>query len=266
MKIKLFSLFTFSVVFLLSACDPNDDHKVKVAINAGPDEQLWQTVKQIAEQQYQLNVEVTSFNDYVQPNEALANKDVDVTAFASLPYLEQQEQERGYKFAILGNSFIFPIAGYSRKIQSLDQLPSGSIITLSNESTTLGRSLLLLQAQGLIKLKPGTGLLPTILDITNNPKQLKIILVDTPQLARSLDDPKVYLSIINNNFASLAGYSAVRDGLFREDKASPYLNVLVVRQGDENKALLQQLKQAFQNPIVAAKAQQLFQGNVVQAW
>ncbi|MBT0727784.1 MetQ/NlpA family ABC transporter substrate-binding protein [Rosenbergiella australiborealis] len=266
MKKILVSSLLAICAFGLIGCKQEDSHTVKVAINTGPDQAVWDTVKQVAKDKYQLNVEVVSFNDYVQPNEALANKDVDANAFQSVPYLEMQAKERGYKFAILGNSFIFPIAAYSSKIKHIDQLPDGATVTLSNEATTLGRSLLLLQAQGLITVDPSKGLLPTLLDIKANPKNLKFVLVDTPQLTRSLDDPKVWLSIINNNFASQAGLSAARDGLFMEGKASPYLNVLVVRQGDQDSTKLQQLKQAFQSPEVEAKANEVYHGDVIRAW
>ena len=182
---KLFSLALIATsVALLSACSPDEDNKVKVAINTGPDEAIWKVVEQVAKDKYHLDVEVVSFNDYVLPNEALNNKDVDANAFQTLPYLEAQSKERGYKFAVVGKTFVFPIAAYSHRIKNISELPEGATVTISNETTTLGRSLLLLQAQGLLKLKPGVGYLPTTLDIIDNPKQLKIVEVDTPQLTR----------------------------------------------------------------------------------
>lgn len=266
MKKRILTSVIVASALLLSACKQEDQNTVKVAINSGPDQQLWETVSQVAKQNYHLNVKVIAFDDYVQPNEALRNKDVDANAFQSVPYLQQQEQQRGYHFAILGNTFIFPIAAYSSKIKHLDQLPDGATVTLSNEATTLGRSLLLLQAQGLISVKPQAGLLPTVLDITANPKKLNIVLVDTPQLTRTLDDPKVYLSVINNNFASQAGLSASRDGLFMEGKASPYLNVLVAREEDKNEKKLQELTKAFQSQAVVDKANEIYKGDVIKAW
>ena len=105
-----------------------------------------------------------------------------------------------------------------------------------------GRSLLLLQAQGLLKLKPGVGYLPTTLDIIDNPKQLKIVEVDTPQLTRTLDDPNVSLSIINTNFSARAGLSAARDGLFMEGPDSPYVNAIVAREDNKDSKKIQELK------------------------
>ena len=148
---KMFSAVLIAAsVTLLSACSPDEDNKIKVAINTGPDEAIWKVVEQVAKEKYNLDVEVISFNDYVLPNEALNNKDVDANAFQTLPYLEAQSKERGYKFAIVGKTFVFPIAAYSKKIKNISELPDGATISISNETTTLGRSLLLLQAQGLI--------------------------------------------------------------------------------------------------------------------
>ncbi len=264
-KILLSSAIVLSAL-LLSACKQDDQNTVKVGINTGPDQELWDTVKQVAKEKYHLDVQVTAFNDYVQPNEALLNKDVDVNAFQSVPYLEMQEKERGYPFVILGKTFIFPIAAYSSKIKNISDLPEGATVTLSNEPTTLGRSLLLLQSQGLLTVNPQAGLLPTVPDITSNPKHLNVVLVDTPQLARSLGDPKVFLSIINNNFASQAGLSASKDGLFMEGKASPYLNVLVARKDNQNEKKLAELKQAFQSQEVLDKANEIYKGDVIKAW
>lgn len=263
---KMFSAVLIAAsVALLSACSPDEDNKIKVAINTGPDEAIWKVVEQVAKEKYNLDVEVISFNDYVLPNEALNNKDVDANAFQTLPYLEAQSKERGYKFAIVGKTFVFPIAAYSKKIKNISELPDGATISISNETTTLGRSLLL-QAQGLIKLKEGTGYLPTTLDIIDNPKQLKIVEVDTPQLTRTLDDPNVALSIINTNFSAQAGLSAARDGLFMEGPDSPYVNAIVAREDNKDSKKVQELKEAFQTQQVADKAAEVYKGDAIKGW
>jgi len=266
MRQVIFSALIATSALFLSACSPDEDNKVKVAINTGPDEAIWQVVQKVAKDKYNLDLEVISFNDYVLPNEALRNKDVDANAFQSLPYLEDQTKERGYKFAVVGKTFIFPIAAYSHKIKNIKELQDGATVTISNEATTLGRSLLLLQAQGLIKLKEGVGYLPTTLDIIENPKKLKLVEVDTPQLTRTLDDPNVSLSIINTNFSAQAGLSAARDGLFMEDAASPYVNALVAREDNKDSEKVQKLKDAFQSQQVADKAQEVYKGDAIKAW
>lgn len=266
MRQVIFSALIATSALFLSACSPDEDNKVKVAINTGPDEAIWQVVQKVAKDKYNLDLEVISFNDYVLPNEALRNKDVDANAFQSLPYLEDQTKERGYKFAVVGKTFIFPIAAYSHKIKNIKELQDGATVTISNEATTLGRSLLLLQAQGFIKLKEGVGYLPTTLDIIENPKKLKLVEVDTPQLTRTLDDPNVSLSIINTNFSAQAGLSAARDGLFMEDAASPYVNALVAREDNKDSEKVQKLKDAFQSQQVADKAQEVYKGDAIKAW
>lgn len=239
---------------------------MKVAINTGPDEAIWKVVEQVAKDKYHLDVEVVSFNDYVLPNEALNNKDVDANAFQTLPYLEAQSKERGYKFAVVGKTFVFPIAAYSHRIKNISELPEGATVTISNETTTTGRSLLLLQAQGLLKLKPGVGYLPTTLDIIDNPKQLKIVEVDTPQLTRTLDDPNVSLSIINTNF-SARGWPVGRPRRpVHGGTGFPYVNAIVAREDNKDSKKIQELKAAFQTSEVAEKAKEVYKGDAIKGW
>lgn len=178
---------------LLAACKPGeqDPNHIKVGISAGVDQEVWAVAQKVAKEKYNLDVEVVTFNDFVLPNEALNNGDLDANAFQHKPYLDKQIQERGYKLVQVGTTFVYPIAAYSKKISSVDQLPDGAQVAVPNDPTNLGRSLLLLQKQGLITLKEGTGLLPTSLDIINNPKNLKIVEIEAPQLTRALDDQQI---------------------------------------------------------------------------
>lgn len=265
-KIIVSALLACTTLLAVS-CSQNDDEKpLKVAINTGPDQAIWEEVVKVAKEKQGLDVDVIAFNDYVLPNEALRNNDVDANAFQTVPYYEAQSKERGYQFEVIGKTFIFPIAAYSKKIKSAAELPDGATVAISNEATTLGRSLLLLQAQGLIKLKDGVGYLPTTLDIIENPKKLKFAEIDTPQLTRTLDDPDVYLSIINNNFSSQVGLSAARDGLFMEGADSPYVNLIVVRAADKDNEKLKKLVVAFQSDEVLKKADEVYKGDAVRAW
>ncbi|MCM0024616.1 MetQ/NlpA family ABC transporter substrate-binding protein [Proteus mirabilis] len=252
---------------VLTACSPDEgDKPLKVAINTGPDQQIWDEVVKLAKEKQGLDIKVITFNDYVLPNEALRNNDVDVNAFQTVPYYEAQSKERGYQFEIIGKTFIFPIAAYPNKIKNIEALPDGATVAISNEATTLGRSLLLLQAQGLIKLKDGVGYLPTTLDIIENPKKLKFAEIDTPQLTRTLSDPNIYLSIINNNFSSQVGLLAKRDGLFMENTDSPYVNLIVARATDKDNERLKKLVAVFQSDEILQKAQEVYKGDAVKAW
>ena len=112
----------------------------------------------------------------------------------------------------------------------------------------------------------GVGYLPTSLDIIDNPKHLKIVEVDTPQLTRTLDDPNVALSIINTNFSAQAGLSAARDGLFMEGPDSPYVNAIVSREENKDSKKIQQLKEAFQTKEVADKAMEVYKGDAIKGW
>ncbi|MGL5501788.1 MAG: MetQ/NlpA family lipoprotein, partial [Plesiomonas shigelloides] len=190
---------------LLTACGQKeaDSNKIKVGVISGAEEQVAEVAKKVAKQQYGLDVELVSFSDYITPNAALADGSLDVNAFQHKPYLDQQIADRGYKLAVVGNSFVYPIAGYSKKIKNVSELADGASVALPNDPTNLGRSLLLLQAQGLIKLKDGSGLNATLLDVVDNPKKLKLVELEAPQLPRSLDD--VDLAIINTTYASQIG-------------------------------------------------------------
>ena len=155
--------------------DEKDPNHIKVGVIVGAEQQVAEVAQKVAKDKYGLDVELVTFNDYVLPNEALSKGDIDANAFQHKPYLDQQLKDRGYKLVAVGNTFVYPIAGYSKKIKSLDELQDGSQVAVPNDPTNLGRSLLLLQKVGLIKLKDGVGLLPTVLDVVENPKNLKIV-------------------------------------------------------------------------------------------
>lgn len=200
------------------------------------------------------------------PNEALSRGDIDLNAFQHKPYLDQQIKDRNYKLTPVGNTFVYPIAGYSKKIKSLDELQDGAQVALPNDPTNLGRSLLLLQKQGLIKLKEGTGLLPTVLDVVENPKGLKLIELEAPQLPRSLDDNKIDLAVINTTYASQINLTLAKDGLFVEDKDSPYVNIIVSREDNKDSEAVKQFVQAYQSDEVFNEADKVFNGGAVKGW
>lgn len=266
MKVSLLA-FSLAGAMLLSGCGPKqDDNHIKVGISAGIDQPLWDTVKKVAKDKYNLDVEVVTFTDYVLPNSALSSGDIDANSFQHGPYLEKQIAERGYKLAVVGNTFVYPIAGYSRKIKSVAELKEGAQVAVPNDPTNLGRSLLLLQAQGLIKLKEGVGLLPTSLDIVENPKHLKIVEVEAAQLTRAIDDDKIDLAIINTNYSSQVGLTPAKNGLFVEDKSSPYVNIIVAREDNKDSEKVKNLVKAYQTDEVAAAADAIYKGDAVKGW
>lgn len=239
---------------------------LKVGVESGPEYVVALTAQQVAKEQYGLDVELVQFNDYVMPNEALHQGDIDVNVFQNRPYLDVQAKQRGYKFAIQGDTFVFPLAGYSRKIKNITELSAGSTIVIPNDPTNLGRALLLLQSSGLLKLDPASGLLPNATNIIANPKQLKILELEAPQLPRSLDDQQVTIAIINNTFATPAGLVAARDGLFMEGKDSPYVNIIVSREDNKNDERIKKFVKAYQSKEVEKVAEEEFKGGAVRGW
>ncbi|MBK5073246.1 MetQ/NlpA family lipoprotein [Budviciaceae bacterium CWB-B4] len=270
----LFKFKTFAAVgaligsLALAGCgqeEKNPNH-IKVGVIVGAELKVAEVAKQVAKDKYGLEVELVSFNDYVLPNEALSKGDIDLNAFQHKPYLDQQMKERGYKLAVVGNTFVYPIAAYSKKIKSIDEIQDGAQIAVPNDPTNLGRSLLLLQKQGLIKLKEGVGLMPTVLDVVENPKHLKIIELEAPQLPRSLDDNQVTLAIINTAYSSQIGLTPTKDGIFVEDKDSPYVNIIVSREDNKDSENVKKFVQAFQSDEVFNAADKEFKGGAIKGW
>ncbi|URQ61599.1 MetQ/NlpA family lipoprotein [Pantoea alhagi] len=252
----------------LAGCgqEEKDPNHVKVGVIVGAEQQVAEVAQKVAKDKYGLDVELVTFNDYVLPNEALSKGDIDVNAFQHQPYLDAQIKDRGYKLVTVGHTFVYPIAGYSKKIKSLDELQEGAQVAIPNDPTNLGRSLLLLQKVGLVKLKEGVGLQPTSLDIIENPKKLKIVELEAPQLPRSLDDDQIALAVINTTYASQIGLTPTKDGIFVEDKDSPYVNIIVAREDNKDAENVKKFVQAYQSDAVAEAANKIFNGGAVKGW
>jgi len=250
----------------LVGCGQDEKDHIKVGVIVGAEQQVAEVAAKVAKDKYGLDVELVTFNDYVLPNEALSKGDIDANAFQHKPYLDQQIKDRGYKLVSAGNTFVYPIAGYSKKIKALSELQDGAQIAVPNDPTNLGRSLLLLQKQGLIKLKDGVGLLPSILDVTENPKNLKIVELEAPQLPRSLDDAQIALAVINTTYASQINLTPAKDGIFVEDKDSPYVNMIVTREDNKDAENVKKFVQAYQSDEVDQAANKVFDGGAVKGW
>ncbi|QDP85889.1 MetQ/NlpA family lipoprotein [Chryseobacterium sp. SNU WT5] len=267
-KIGFLSVITAGLL-LLNSCGnsrENDPNYIRVGITSGLEQQIAEAAKKEAKEKYNLVVELVVFNDYVIPNEALNNGEIDVNAFQHVPYLEEQSKQRGYKLAVVGNTFVYPIVAYSKKIKNISELQNGSTIVIPNDPTNGGRSLLLLQKNGLLKLKKSIGLLPKVTDILENPKQLKIMEIEAPQLPTVLDDKQVTIAIINNNFAAQAGLNAEEYGILKEDKQSPYVNVIVSRKNNKDSEKVKNFVKAYQSEAVEKAVEKLFKGGAVKGW
>ena len=236
------------------------DKPLKIGVTAGPHAQIFEQVKKVAERDG-LKIQVIEFSDYVQPNAALAAGDLDANSYQHKPYLDQQVKDRGYKLVSVGYTVNFPLGLYSKKVKKLQDLKEGARFGIPNDPTNGGRALLVLQDQGLIKLKPGAGLKATPLDVVENPKKLKFVELDAAQLPRSLDD--LDASAINTNYALSAGLNPGKDAIAQESAKSPYVNLLAVREVDQGKPWVARLVKAYHSDEVRQYIQTEFKGAVL---
>ena len=192
------------------------------------------------------NLVIKEFTDYVQPNMALASKQLFANFFQHEPYLDNMNKEKKLDLVSIGKVHIEPLGVYSKKIKKLADLKKGNSISVPNDPTNEARALRLLEANGVITIKPGA--LVTVADITKNPLGLKFHELDAAQLPRTLDD--VTASVINTNFAGEAGLVPARDALVMEGSESPYANIVVVRNEDKDSPKAKALMKAVQSPEV----------------
>ncbi len=259
---KLLSAIAISSLFL-TACN-DKQAPLKVGVISGPEHQVMEVAAKVAKEKYNQDVELVVFSDYTTPNASLDKKDMDLNAFQHKPYLDKEIADKGYKLVPVGNTFVYPIAAYSRKIKSLAELKDGDKIAVPNDPTNLGRALLLLEKQGLIKLKDSKNLLSTRVDIIENPKNLEILEVEAPLLPRTLDDTA--FSIINTSYAGQIGLTPTKDGIFVEDKESPYVNIIVAREDNKESPAVKNFVKAYQTDEVYNKANEVFKGAMIKGW
>ena len=231
-----------SVVF---AAD--DDKTITVAASETPHSEILEAAKPILEEEG-YDLEVTVFDDYVQPNEVVESGDFDANYFQHIPYLNSFNEEKGTHLVYAGGIHYEPFGIYPGTKSSLDDIADGDTIAVPNDTTNEARALLLLQDNGIIKLKDGAGLEATVNDIEENPYNVEIVELAAEQVARVAEETS-YI-VLNGNYALQAGYSVSKDALAYEtsdsEAAKTYVNVIAVKEGNENsdkiKALVDVLK------------------------
>jgi D-methionine transport system substrate-binding protein len=260
------SLAAFAAVFLaFGSAHAQDKTTIKVGVSVGDADAIFEVVKKVAARDG-LTIQVVSFNDYQLPNAALQAGDLDANAFQHQPFLDGQNRSRGFDIVPVGLTITAPLGFYSRKLKSIADLPDGATVGIQNDPSNGNRALLLLQAAGLITLKPEAVARNTAtpLDVLTNPKKLKLVALDAAQLPRSLDD--LALAAINNNYASQAGLVLDRDALIKESARGPYVNVIATRRADKDKPWVKRLVAAYQSPEVRDFIQSQFKGALVPAF
>ncbi len=236
---------------------------IKVGASPSPHAEILEEAKKVlAEKGY--NLEIVQYTDYVQPNKALESKEIDANYFQHKPYLDEFNQKYGTHLVAAGTVHYEPFGIYAGKTKTLDALKDGAKIAVPNDVTNEARALLLLQAQGLIKLKDGAGLTATKQDIVENKKNLDLYEVEAAQLPRSLQD--VDVAVINGNYAIEAGLK-VSDALATEkadsEAAITYANIIAVREGDEKSEATNALLDAVRSDDVKKFIETKYNGSVV---
>lgn len=261
--------------FALSACTttptatdkPAEEALLKVKIGASPvpHAEILAYIRDNLAAAAGIEIEIVEFTDYVQPNLALNDGQLDANFFQHLPYLEDFNAERGTNLVSVAGIHIEPLGIFSKTLTSLDDVPDGAVVIIPNDATNGGRALNLLAANGLIVLKEGAGFKATLLDIQDNPKNLKITELEAAQLVRSLEDAS--LAVINGNYALEGGLSPAKDALALESaENNPYVNILAVKQGHEQDPAIVKLIALLTSPEVKAFIEEKYSGSVLPAF
>ena len=259
----LISAFAASLAFAIPA-QAAPVKTLKIGVTAGTHAEILRAALPIAKKNG-LDIKVIEFQDYVSPNEALAHGDLDANIFQTLSYLKLMNKQHNYGLAPVGKSITEPLTFYSKKYTNLSQLPTGAKIGIPNDPSTEGRSLFVLEQAGLIKLKAGVGREGSPLDVISNPKKLKFVEIEAPQLPRAL--PDVAAAAVNGTYARPAGLSIAKQGVLVESaKGSAYANVLVVRTADKNKPWVKTFIKAYHQPNVKAFIEKRFGDSTFPAW
>ena len=233
---------------------------LKVAASPTPHAEILNVAKEILAEQG-IDLQIHEYSDYVVPNTAVEDGDEDANYFQHVPYLDDFNTTRGTHLVSVTGVHIEPMGIYAGKSDSLDNLPDGASVAVPNDATNEGRALLLLEAQGLIKLADDSNLSSTPKDIVENPKNLTFTEVEAatiPSIASEVD-----LAVINSNYALGAGLNPVEDALALESSDSPYVNVLVCKEGNENNAAIQALAEALHSDAVKNYIAENFDGAVI---
>lgn len=275
MKKKLYLLLALVLaVASLTACgssDKKDDSKkaenkgtIKVAASATPHAEILEEAKKILKDKG-WNLQIQVFDDYVQPNNVVESGDFDANYFQHIPYLEQFNKEKGTHLVNAGGIHYEPFGIYPGTKKKLDELAEGDTIAVPNDTTNEARALLLLEANGIIKLKDGAGLTATVKDIAENPKNVKIQELEAAQVPRVKDE--VAFVVLNGNYALQAGFSVSKDSIAYEksdsEAAKTYVNVIAVKKGNENKPGIKALVEVLKSDEIKKFINDKYDGAVV---
>lgn len=244
-----------------------DGESVSVGVASDYEQDVWEVVVDQAAEEG-IEVEIVLFTDYVQPNMALQDGSTDLNAFQHVAFLDEWNAENDGDLVPLGFTYVAPLRAYSDKIASLEELQDGDTVAIPNDPTNGGRALLALEQAGVIEVDDAAGILPTLSDITDNPKNLEIEELEAAQLPQVL--PDVAAVFVNNNFALDAGLS-VEEAIFSdgddiESLASDYKNIIATRGEDVDNELYKYIVSLYQSETIEAKLAEVSEGADLPAW
>ena len=241
-----------------------DSKVIKVAASATPHAEILEEAKPLLEKEG-YDLQVTVFDDYVQPNEVVDSGDFDANYFQHAPYMEQFNKEKGTKLVDAGDIHYEPFGIYPGTKKSLDEIADGDEIAVPNDTTNEARALLLLQDNGLIKLKDGAGLTATVNDIAENPHNIKIVELEAAQVARVTGETAFV--VLNGNYALQAGYSVKKDALAYEaadsEAAKTYVNIIAVKEGNEDNDAIKALVKVLKSDDIKKFIDEKYDGAVI---
>ncbi|MBD1380796.1 MetQ/NlpA family ABC transporter substrate-binding protein [Metabacillus arenae] len=267
-KVLLTTVFAASAA-ILAACGSGSGEEKTIKVGASPvphAEILEEAAPLLEEKGFKLEVE--EFTDYVLPNKSLEGKDIDANFFQHAPYLEGQKKEHGYEFTSVGGVHIEPIGVYSNKHKSLEELPNGAEIIMSSSVADHGRMLSMLEEKGLLTLKEGVEKTEaTVDDIEENPKNLKFTAdVEAALLPKALENNEGDAVLINGNYALDADLNPEKDAIALESADNnPYVNLVVVRNGDEDSEKIKALIEVLQSEEIQQFIEKEYKGSIISA-
>lgn len=252
------ALLSVSAVFAINSASAQET--LSVAATPVPAAEILEFMQaQMTEQGVDLKVHV--FTDFIQPNQQVVEKQIDMNCFQHKPHLEAFNENEGQNLVPQGYMYILPLGAYSTKIDNLDDLKRGARVAIPSDTTNGARALLLLQKAGLITLKDPENLFATSRDVAQNPKRLKFLELEAATIPRVLSD--VDLAVINTNYALDAKLNPKQDSLFLEDTNSPYAVLCASREDNKDSEAIQKLNAAWQSAETVKFIEEKYQGSVI---
>lgn len=249
--------------FAVLLAGPAQAETLSVAATPVPHAELLEHVKPVlAKEGVDLDIKV--FTDYIQPNQQVADGHIDANFFQHKPYLDSFNKDHDTHLVSVGLVHVEPFGAYSSKIKDIKDLKDGALVALPNDPSNGARALLLLQKQGLLKLKDPGNILATSRDVVENPRHLKFKELEAATLPRVL--PDVDLALINTNYALEAGLNPVADALFIEGSDSPYANLVATTEDKKDDPAIKKLVQALQSEDVRKFIETKYKGAIVPAF